>query len=463
MSGADGVAPPEPPGDEAPQRPSLARATYAALQADVVQAVSDFVVVIVVARALGPSERGVFFLAVLAATMIALFGNLGLATSAIVYGANRRVSLRELHGMSIGLSAAVGALGAALLLGFEQQWVSSVLSGMDTTTLVFVAISLAPVVYAQIVGAMLYGMGLTREISLIRVVLAIVNPLVMIPAVLVGGRTAAWAVGAWLATMLLFALVLAVYTLRTLGAPAWPTRATTRELTSFSLRGYVGNLAHQGFLRLDVLFVSARLGPRAVGLYSQAAGLAERMTTLGHALYSSSASRLGSDPPDRAAELAAELVRVLLLIMVPVGVLLALLAEPLMLLLFGSAFEAAAVPFAILLPGTIGLTLWYVMSLYIISSLHRPGTTTIIQGVALVVSAPLYWFAVREWGYNGAAVVSSVVYVAVALASIVILERSPHVRWSQLRPTMADVRHMADLGRAAVAALRGRRVRPGVS
>jgi O-antigen/teichoic acid export membrane protein len=438
-------------------RPSLARATYAALQADVAQAISDFVVVIVVARVLGPAERGVFFLAVLASTLIALFGNLGLATSAIVYGANGRVPLRELHGMSIAVSAVVGAIGTALLLGFEHVWVTSVLSGMDTPTLVLVAISLGPVVYAQIIGALLYGMGRTAEISLIRIMLAIVNPLVMIPAVLVGGRTAVWAVGAWLTTMVLFALVLAVYTLRQLGAPAWPTGATTRELTSFSLRGYVGNLAHQGFLRLDVLFVSARLGPRAVGLYSQASGLAERMTTIGHALYSSSASRLGSDSPERAAELAAELVRVLVLIMVPAGVLLAVLAKPIMLLLFGSAFEPAAVPFAILLPGTIGLTLWYVMSLYIISSLHRPGTTTIIQGVALFVSAPLYWFAVREWGYNGAAVVSTVVYVGVALSSVAILLRSPHIRLRQLRPTIADVRHMRDLARAALAGVRARR------
>lgn len=457
MTGADGADPAaETPADEAP-RASLARATYAALKADVAQAVSDFVVVIVVARALGPTERGVYFLAILASTLITLFGNLGLATSAIVYGANRRVPLRQLHGMAVVLSAAVGAIGAALLLGLQHVWVTSVLEGMDHTTLVLAAISLAPVVYAQIAGSLLYGMGRTAEISLIRVVLAVVNPLLMIPAVLLGGQTAAWALAAWLTTMVLFALALAVYTLREAGPPSRPTRATVREVTSFSLRSYIGTLAHQGFLRLDVLFVSARLGPRAVGLYSQASGLAERITTLGHALYASSASRLGSDPPDRAAELGAELVRVLLLILVPAAIVLALIAHPLMVVLFGSAFAPAAVPFQILLPGTVCLTIWYVMSLYIISSLRRPGMTTIIQGVALLVSAPLYWVAVRQWGYNGAAVVSSVTYGAVGVTSVAILARSPHVRWRQLRPTMADVRHMRDLAGAALAGLRGRR------
>ena len=454
MSHADGAEPPAEPGGPAPPRTSLARATYAALQADVMQAVSDFVVVVVVARALGPTERGVFFLAVLASTLIALAGNLGLATAGIVFGANRRVPLRELHGLAVLLSVAVGVVGAALLLGLQQVWFTTVLQGMSTVTLVLVAVSLAPVLYAQIAGAMLYGMGLTREISAIRVVLAIVTPALMIPAVLLGGRTAGWAVAAWVVTMVMFAVAIAVYLVRQLSAPTWPRRQTVRTLLSFSLRSYVGTLAHQGFLRIDVLFVSARLGPRAVGIYAQAAGLAERMMTLGHAMYSSSASRLGGDPPDRAAELTAELVRVLLLILAPVGIVLALLAEPIMLLLFGSAFEAAAKPFAILLPGTICLTIWSVLSLYIVSSLHRPGLTTLIQGAALIVSVPLYWLAVRDWGYNGAAVVSTLVYAGLLAAGMAILLRSPHVSWRQLRPTAHDVRHMRDLARAALAAAR---------
>ena len=140
------------------------------------------------------------------------------------------------------------------------------------------------------------------------------------------------------------------------------------------------------------------MGDSAVGLYAQASVLAERMSTLGHAVYSSSAARLGSDPPAAAAQLAAELVRVLLLVMVPVAIVLALLGKPIMVVLFGSEFGPAAEPFAILLPGAVCLTIWYVLSLYIMSSLHRPGTTTLIQGLGFLISAPLYWIAVGEVG-----------------------------------------------------------------
>ena len=38
------------------------------------------------------------------------------------------------------------------------------------------------------------------------------------------------------------------------------------------------------------------MGPRAVGIYAQASGMAERMATVGQAVYQSSAQRLGGDP-----------------------------------------------------------------------------------------------------------------------------------------------------------------------
>jgi O-antigen/teichoic acid export membrane protein len=456
VSASSGAGPVADPVEPAEPRPGLARSTFVVLQADVAQAVSDLAVAIVVARALGPANRGVYFLAVLTATLVALFGNLGTVSSAIVFGANRRITPRELHGLALAFSAAIGAVGAALLLGLQHVWLSSVLKGLDRTTLVLISVGLAPLLYAQIVGAMLYGAGYVSQISGMRIGLAVANPLLMVPAALVGG-TAVWAVAAWVTATSLFAVALFAYTASRVARPVRPSRAAIRRLASFSARGHVGTLAHQGFLRLDVLFVSARLGPRAVGLYSQASVLAERMSTLGHAMYSSSAPRLGSDTPELAAELAAELVRVLLLILVPVAIVLAALAHPIMVLIFGDAFAPAAVPFAILLPGAVCLTIWYVLALYIMSSLRRPGMTTIIQGTGLLVALPLYWWTVRQWGYNGAAVASTLVYAGVFAAGLAVLLRSPHVGWRQLRPTLHDVRHMRDLARAGLAALPGRR------
>jgi O-antigen/teichoic acid export membrane protein len=451
-----------PPAD-APPPPArgLGRSTLLALEADIATAASTFIVAIIVARSLGPANRGIYFLATLAASTIVLFGNLGMDSAAIVYGAKQHVSPRQLHGLALAFSVGIGFVGAALLLGLQHVWVHSILKGMTWTSVLLVAASLAPRMYATVMGAMLTGMGHVPAVSLIRIAVAVATPLVTVPAVIIWSGRATSAIAAWLIVTVFFAVALGWYACARAAAPEWPTGDALKRVTSYSLRVYVGTLAAQGFLRVDFFFVSAYMGPRAVGIYSQASGMAERMTTLGQAVYQSSAQRLGADPIKEATELAAALVRLLLLVMVPAAIVLAVLSRPLMIGLFGERFAAAGEPFAILLPGIVCLTLWYVIGLYIMSSLHRPGLTTVIQGFALIVAVPLYWLAIHQWGFNGAAAVSTLVYAAVFVAGICSLIRSPYVTWRQLIPGRADARRIIVLGRQGMAKIRTGDGHPG--
>ena len=314
----------EPP----PQRHSLPRATFLALQADVVTAVSALVVAIIVARGLGTAGRGVYFLAILAATMIALVGNMGLATTAIVYGAKQRFPLGELHGMAITFSLdrrrARGGAAARLrgLLGLDRPRRRRPPDD-DPRRDQHRAAGLRPDRRgdAHRDGPRARDLGDAHRAGHRR------RRSSPSPRSSSATRSRSGPSRPGWRRPIGFAAALGWYAGRAIARPARPSRAAIREATSFSLRGHVGTLAHQGFLRIDVLFVSAKLGDSAVGLYAQASVLAERMSTLGHAVYSSSAARLGSDPPAAAAQLAAELVRVLLLVMVPVAIVLAILSQ----------------------------------------------------------------------------------------------------------------------------------------
>jgi O-antigen/teichoic acid export membrane protein len=124
---------------------------------------------------------------------------------------------------------------------------------------------------------------------------------------------------------------------------------------------------------------------------------------------------------------------------------LALGAKLLMTTLFGDAFEPAATPFALLLPGTVCLTLWSIVSLYVVAALERPGTTTVIQSVAMLVSLPAYYLAVRESGMTGAALVSSAVYAAVFVAGLVVFLRSGRIGLLALVPRVQDALDVRNL------------------
>jgi O-antigen/teichoic acid export membrane protein len=427
----------------------LARGAFLGFRADVVTAVSALAVAVVVARALGDEGRGVFFLVTLSATLISLIADLGMSAMAIAFSARRRLPAPELHGLAVLFSVAAGLAGAAVLLPFEGFWTGEVLRGLDAELLALLCIGVVPLLYANIVAATITGLGRIPAITKLRIGQAVAL-LVLITAAVLVEPTAEAAVLGWLATTSLYASALGAYLWHYSGHPVRPHAQTIREALGFGTRGWIGNLAHQGFLRVDVLFLSARYGPATVGVYSLASVAAEKVSLLGQAAYGASAAALGGRAQADAATLAANLVRLLLTLMAPAAALLALLAFPLFPVVFGDEFADAALPFALLLPGTVALTLWYVVSLYIVSTLHRPGTTTVIQGSALLVSLPLYYLAVREWEMTGAAVVSSIVYLSVFLMGVVVLLRSSATRAVDLLPRRSDPALLVTLARSAL-------------
>lgn len=409
-----------------------------------------------ISRFCGVTNRGLYFLAVLAATLVALVGDLGLSMASLTYGAADRARTAALHGLALAVSLAAPAAGAAILFGFADFWTRTVLKDVSHGMLALLSVGAVPLLYSQIAGALLTGLGRIGVLSQIRAAGSALVPIVTLPAVWISGGSPFWALAAWVASTLALAVAMGLAVLREAPRLKLPSWTDTREIVTFGLKGQIGTVSHYGFLRIDVLFVSSRLGPAAVGIYSLASVIAEKISLVGSAIYAASASRIGGRAREEAAELTAALIRTMLLGLIPAAIVLALFARPLISALFGSDFAPAATPFVLLLPGTICLTLWYVLSLFLIASLRRPGLTTLIQGVALLASIAPYYYAVRTWGTKGAAVVSSGVYVFVFVAGTVALLKLTNLTRRNLLPTGADVRLTWNVLRGGFALLPGR-------
>lgn len=427
----------------------LLRGTFLGLRADVITAISAVVVSIVVSRGLGPENRGIFFLAFAAATLLALFGDFGLSAAGIVFSANREVALGQLHGIAASFALGAAAVAGALLIGVEDFWTSTILKGLDTTVLLMLSVAVAPLLYTQIMVAILTGLGRIPAVSAIRIGVAIATPVALVPAVVITG-SATWSVAAYLATTTGFACVVAAYAITRAARPEVPRVASVRKVVSFGVRGYVGTLSHHGFLRVDLFMLSARLGPATVGIYSLSSIIAERISMLGSAVYGASAGRMGSAERHEAAFLAAQIVRLLITVLIPAAIVMGALSFPAFPLIFGEDFGEASLPFALLLPGTVSLTLWYPVSLFILSSLRRPGTTTAIQATALLVGLPLYYFAIVAWEMTGAALASSLVYMFVLAMGLAVLVRNSDVGIGHLLPGRAELKRLAGLGAAGL-------------
>jgi O-antigen/teichoic acid export membrane protein len=258
---------------------------------------------------------------------------------------------------------------------------------------------------------------------------------------------------AWSITYLGGALVMALLAAR-LGGRLRPSLPAIRTLAGFGLRAHWGAIAQQALTRFDVYTLNAVVGTRAVGQYSLATTLAERLWMPPAALSSSSVAAVARLAKDDAALLTARVARLSILLMAAMAVPLAVTAPWLLPFVFGRSFAASVTPLAILLPGAGMLGALLVLQNYVFTQLQRPGLLSQIFCADLAVSVPLYLLLISRHGIAGAAVGSTFSYAVAFGAVLAVFCRDSGVPVRRvLLPRPDDVGHVVRLLRRPFASV----------
>ncbi|MEV6269063.1 polysaccharide biosynthesis C-terminal domain-containing protein [Kribbella sp. NPDC051936] len=212
---------------------------------------------------------------------------------------------------------------------------------------------------------------------------------------------------------------------RRLGVACWwgrPDKDLARQVASYGLRGQVGGLITLLNLRLDVAILGAIAGPAVLGGYAVASKYAELLRLPGTALTWVFYPRLAKLDEQRAAELARRLIRPTLAGVAAAAIPVAILAGPVMRLLYGASFAPAVTPARILVAGMILAGASGVASAYLYGR-GTPGLNSIVLGAGLVVTVVLDVTLIPRHGALGAAVASTAAYLSTDALLIVLLLR----------------------------------------
>lgn len=215
-----------------------------------------------------------------------------------------------------------------------------------------------------------------------------------------------------------------------------PSPALAREVATFGARGQLGNLLWLMNLRLDFIVLGVLSGPAVLGVYAVASKFAELMrlpaTAVNYVLYPRFA-RMDAD--SATAELDRLLPRALLLTVCGTP-LLAGLVVVVLPRLYGVAFQAAVAPACVLLVGLSVEGAAAVASAYLMGT-GRPGLNTWGMGVGVLVTIGLDLALIPRHGALGAAVASSIAYLATTGLLTAL------ARWSSVRPARTPARQEA--------------------
>ncbi|UVM58333.1 oligosaccharide flippase family protein [Pseudomonas sp. B21-012] len=195
-------------------------------------------------------------------------------------------------------------------------------------------------------------------------------------------------------------------------------RSGQRELLSYSAKSHPDLLFQQVILRSDYLFISAMLGSAALGHYAMASAAAELLLIVPEAVTTPLMKRLLQQDAgmDKLTPLALRLTAT---VMLGACLSMALIGEWLIVTLFGAEYQPAYPALLALLPGLFGLCYASILRLDLLGK-NRPGTVSLMMGLGAALNLLLNVLLIPTYGIVGAAAASSIAYLAVTLAMLLV-------------------------------------------
>lgn len=394
---------------------------------------------VLTARALGPAGKGAYTLAILIPHITVNFCMLGLTTALSYFLAKDRNRAGTALGTSLAVVMVVAGASAVVLVAVARSaaWLPAEAGQLSITAW---AVPLCAG-YSLCRFAMI-GLQKNWGLWLLNVADKAILLLALLTSAVVLGRTLEEFCTAYTAAMGIAFGVALMVTIPVVGGRLRFDRGYAAEALGFGMRSHLGWLAEFLNYRLDMLIVQALSGAASLGFYSAAVSAAESLWLVPNCVSVVLLPHIAGNQPARTFS-TGPVCRLLFCLSVVAGAVMALLAWPLVVGLYGKAFEPAVAPLIVLLPGVAAFSIVRPLSADF-AARGRPGVASTISGVSLFLTIVLDVTLIPRLGALGAALASTLSYTASACLVVILYVRSTGALVSSLLlPRTDDARMLA--------------------
>ena len=376
---------------------------------------------VVVARILGPEGRGFYAVAMAIGTLGVQFGCLGMHSSNVYFVSKNREYLGRLVGNSLILSAVVGVVvivGSYSVFGAWPQ-----LSPAQGGILLF-GLLWAPIGTAYLLTqSLLIGVNevkLYNRTEAANRVAALIMVVCLIPTHLISPELA-FAAGLLAMTAMLGVIVWRL--VKIAGGPPWPSMDLFKSNFSYGMRAYLTTFFCYLVIRTDVLMLKYLRGATDAGYYSIAFSMSDYVGLLPVLVGLLLMAKLSATEEIISKYKMMKKATVgTVIIQGPLILISAILAPFAVKLLFGKAYAPSVPAYLWLCPGAIFLTV-YTVSVQFLNSIGFPVSVVWIWLVTVVLKVSLNLWLIPLYGLKGAALASSICYMAPSAAVLIVIRR----------------------------------------
>jgi O-antigen/teichoic acid export membrane protein len=369
--------------------------------------------VLVLARVLKPAGFGQYFLFLRLVSVLAALADLGLSQSANAFYGRHKGWRSDIHRVILIYVPifwlGVTAIGAGALWLGEQVFLPHLTFAL--TVLAFLVLPFS--IYANLWNSMMIGMGQIWRVNLLQIVMCMfsLSLTTIFVVVLAGGvRTAATIYLVVMALQFLVMLIMQLRISHEVSSTDLPPDLA-RKMLSFGLRAYPGSICHLLWTRIPVFIINITHGPAAVGIFSIAQQVVEKMLLPVEAIQDGVYQKMSVLPGQVAALAMNRYLRLTWWGMWGVVAAGMLSSYAVVVLLLGSAYAQAVGVTQVLLVGSAFVALSLLLDAFFINQLHRPGLVSILAWFKLLVGFTLALVLIPRFAEKGAAIALSVTQI----------------------------------------------------
>ena len=381
--------------------------------------------VLLLARTLGPQRFGEYFLFLRVVSVLAVLADLGLSQSANAFFGRHQGWRGSIHRVILKFVPIFWLITTAIAGLILWSFGDTLLPNL-TTSLTVIAFAVLPLSqYANLWNSMMLGMGKIWTVNLLQLVMCGISLVSTIIFVVLFSGGVMVAATIYFSVMLVQALIMLVMALRVSedGLSDGPPAELAQKMLNFGLRGYPGSLFYLVWARVPVFIINVTYGSVAVGYFSIAQQIAEKIQLPVQAIQDVVYQRMSVLSRQMATLSMNRYLRLTWWGMIIVVLLAGLLAPWVVVPLLGPAYVNVIVPTQILLAGVAFVGVSQLLEVYFVNQLHRPGLASILTWVSValgltlaVLLIPIYAERGAAWAVACTSILGGLVYVGIYLS-----------------------------------------------
>jgi O-antigen/teichoic acid export membrane protein len=417
--------------------PSLAFSGAHTVATNVLQVLGSFALAALIARSLGPEQKGAYDLYTTTATLLTTFLGMSVMSGIVYVTASATINTRRLASSVVLFAVLLGSVAWVFTTGAMRMrvahtfipaalgdWAPAAI-GLGVTTL-----ALSSMLRAILSGQRRFVAANRRDLAKQGIGL-LLAALALVGASRLG---ASRLIALIAANIVCVAITAALFFAAVRDRKSIETRESGfRAAFAYSIPAHVGTVIQFLNYRLDVYFVNALAGVSAVGLYQTAVLLAQSLTLMPSAAQAMIFPTIAAAPRDRPSDIArvAQASRIVTVLSLSCAAGLAVATPWVIPTIFGRRFQGSVAPLLYLLPGSAIFATNTVLAGYF-AGVGKPQTNALVSLIGLLLTIPLDIILIPRWGISGAAVASSLSYATTAGAAMLLFRRATGFPLSRL-------------------------------